>query len=105
MKKQPSLSQLKRLLAEAAFDPRSPGPMKVIVDISSVDYLLNRSVEFISEAIAAKKRVANYCSNGPELGVRVPGEVARFHECIRLATGLLALARAKSDGPVACQKD
>lgn len=48
--KNPSRTKLLGLLRESAFDPRKPGPLKVIADNSSTEYLELRAVEMIQRA-------------------------------------------------------
>jgi hypothetical protein len=41
---------IQKILSDCAFHPNKPGPMKVIVDVGSPDYYLNRAVEMIRES-------------------------------------------------------
>lgn len=45
----PSKTAIKKILMESAFDPRKPGPMKVIADIRNHDYYKLRAIELIHE--------------------------------------------------------
>ena len=47
---EPSARQVTNLLQESKVDPRKPGPLKVIFDSGSVDYLMLRAIEFIQES-------------------------------------------------------
>lgn len=47
----PNVRQITNLLQESKLDPRKPGPLKVIFDSGSVDYLMLRAVEFIHESL------------------------------------------------------
>lgn len=53
--KKSSLTQLKAILRESAFDPRKPGPFKVITDVGNVDYYINRAIELCYEAQTSNK--------------------------------------------------
>lgn len=46
----PSLSEIRKVLADCAQDPRKPGPMSVIADVGST-YTLLRSAEFLNEIV------------------------------------------------------
>lgn len=48
--KQPTKTQIKKILASATFDPRKPGHMKPIVDVGRVEYYLARAQECIGSA-------------------------------------------------------
>ena len=43
----PSFTDIRKALANAAFDPKKPGPMAVIADIDNPSYLVNRAIEFL----------------------------------------------------------
>ena len=46
----PSLSRVRKLLSEAAFNPRTPGIMNIITNAGNPSYFETRALEFISEA-------------------------------------------------------
>lgn len=46
---QPSQTSIRKVLSESAFDPRVPGPLKVIADTGNVEYLVTRAIEFLRE--------------------------------------------------------
>lgn len=48
--KKVSLKAIKKVLASCAFDPKVPGPMKIIMDSGNKEYFLMRAVECIHEA-------------------------------------------------------
>lgn len=45
----PSKTALKKILSECVIDPRKPGPMKVIADMSDPDFFRKRAIEYLSE--------------------------------------------------------
>lgn len=54
----PSQKSLKKILSEAAFNPRaSQGPMAIIVGMKDTRYLENKMIELITEAKALAGRV------------------------------------------------
>lgn len=81
-KQLPSRTTLRKILSEAAFDPREEGtPLNVIATTAGRNYHTNRALEMIREA-----------SDALELN----GEASTFHEKMRMAMGLLALAVAEA---------
>ena len=46
----PSLTEVRKILRQTAFDPRIPGPMRIIVDVDDPRYFRQRAVELIREA-------------------------------------------------------
>ncbi len=63
--------QISRLLAESGFNPKKPGPMKIISEIDNIDYYRGKAIELINTSIL---------SNKP-------------HDCLRDAISVLILAR------------
>jgi hypothetical protein len=53
--KKPSLTQIRKALSSSAFDPRKPGPMAVITDISNLEFLRGRAIEILSESLNPDK--------------------------------------------------
>jgi len=46
-KKRPiSLKALRKQLTKTMFDPREPGPMKIIADVGNIQYYVMRGIEF-----------------------------------------------------------
>jgi len=74
-KQAPSQTSLRKVLAESAFDPRVPGPLKVIADNDNVFYLTERAIEFVREGQ----------QGGP----------TEYEEGLTKAIGLLALAKLR----------
>lgn len=58
----PTLSKIRAMLREASFNPRVPGPMKIVSEQGNSSYFECRAMELISEAIAAReaKNIAAY---------------------------------------------
>ncbi len=46
----PSFTEIRKVLASCAFDPRKPGPMAVVADSATPEYATRRSMEFLREA-------------------------------------------------------
>ena len=61
-KKQPTLTQIRAMLATCAFDPREPGPMRAIVETDSISYLRDRAMEFLRSAEQVTNR-HEYCQS------------------------------------------
>ncbi len=76
--KPPSMTQVKKALAECSFDPRADGPMKIVADVGRRDYYEIRAFELVREA--------QECL---EMDKSIDG----YHDKMRKAIGLLALAR------------
>lgn len=43
-----SLTQIRKILSQSAFNPRKPGPMKVIADVGDPNYYRQRALELIT---------------------------------------------------------
>lgn len=58
----PTLSKVRAVLREAAFNPRAKGPMKIVSEQGNSSYFECRAIELISEATAAReaKQIAAY---------------------------------------------
>lgn len=78
--KNPSQTDVRKVLVESVFDPRDSGPLSVVTEIGTVDYLTTRAIELIRESQGSKDAI--------------------FHQNVKMAISLLALARAKKNGPV-----
>jgi hypothetical protein len=50
----PSLTRVRKLLKEAAFNPRKPGKMQIVADVGSATYYETRAQILITEAKAAR---------------------------------------------------
>ncbi len=74
---QPSKAEIRNTLLESLFNPRDPGPFKVILDVGVSDYYLNRAIECIHSALAQEK------PNGA------------FEDNVQLAISLLAIAKVR----------
>lgn len=84
-RKIPSMTQIKALLRECAFDPRADGPLKIIADTTSVQYLELRTVEMLHEAI----RDAEDNRLNPE------ERLQEYNTKVKQAIGLMALAKIR----------
>jgi len=87
----PSMKQLKRVLSQAAFNPRLPGPMSAMVKISDRNYLEKRAIEFVSEAEACRFVKKN---TGPDA---LNWEEEEYQKHLRRAIQCLALAIVKEE--------
>jgi len=45
-----SKTQIVKILNDCKFNPRKPGPLKVIADVGNTDYYCRRAIEFIKDA-------------------------------------------------------
>ncbi len=77
--KRPSLTSIRKVMKEAVFNPKTPGPMKVVADMDDAGYFEKRAIESIFNASA--------------LRVAGSGESKLYHAQITKAIQLLALAR------------
>lgn len=82
---QPSMTQIKKILQQSAFDPRIAGPMSVILSQNDPRYFELRAIELITEA-------QNCLGMSP-----APNDVQTQQYQMRMqqAIGLLALAMSK----------
>lgn len=89
-KKLPSLSSLRKLLQSVQFNPRKPGPMKLISETDSPEYLELRAIECIRSAKQVRKDWDN-------VGTRTQKGFEQMQEAydrhMLMATRLLTLAR------------
>ena len=74
MTKNPTKAAIRKILSECVFNPREPGPLKVIADVGNEDYYITRATELLKRAETDQAKVN-----------------------IRSAISLLALALAKFD--------
>lgn len=44
-KRKPSLTQIRKILREAAFNPRDVGPLSIIADVGDSNYYIMRAIE------------------------------------------------------------
>ena len=44
----PSKTSIKKALSEAAFDPRKPGPMQIIMETGNAEYYIQRAREILA---------------------------------------------------------
>lgn len=88
--KVPSRKSLRETLNESAFDPREPGPLKVIVESADANYYEQRAMEYIREARAA---VAPF--SGSQEGTQA-GDT--YNDCMTNAIALLGLAKLTRKG-------
>ena len=51
-KQNPSKTAIAKVLREAVFDPREPGPLKIIADVGQADYYVRRAQEFLVPPVA-----------------------------------------------------
>jgi len=77
----PSITGMRKALRNIPFNPKIPGPMKIIADMSDPHYYEMRSVELIFEAQKIRKHQRNYRTN------------TRYQECLDTAIQLLVLAK------------
>ena len=87
----PSMKQLKRVLSQAAFNPRLPGPMSAMVKIADRNYLEKRAIEFISEAESDRLASVGETLTG------VPWKEEDYVKNLRRAIQCLALAIIKEE--------
>jgi hypothetical protein len=83
--KNPSRTRLTTILREAAFDPRKPGPLKIVADNSSVDYLELRAIEAVEQA---RQSVSDSLLTPEE-------QTEEYESLMKQAMGLLALSYAR----------
>ena len=74
-----SLTKIRTLLKEVAFNPRTPGPMSIISEVGSVEYYECRAIEEIRTAQSIRTHI------GTDLG--------DYHQALIKAIQLLLLAR------------
>lgn len=48
MKKHPTKTQITRILNECKFNPKTPGTLKIIADVGSIEYYQTRAIELIA---------------------------------------------------------
>jgi hypothetical protein len=58
----PSLKSIGRILSQAKFDPRIPGPLSTVVKIADANYLELKAIEFIQEARSERMAVQDFIS-------------------------------------------
>lgn len=75
--------RLAKILAESAFTPSEPGPLRVIMEQGSPDYYEMRAMEMVAEARLAIKDT--------------PSNTEAYAAKMRTAISLLALARAERE--------
>ena len=46
----PTKSLISKILNTCKFNPRVPGPLRIISDVGNTDYYMNRAIEFIEGA-------------------------------------------------------
>ena len=80
------MTALKKTLLLAVFDPRSPGPMKIVVDTTSIQYLELRAVELIHEARQALE---------DEFVTEQEQRAKDYNDKMSKAIGLLGLAQTR----------
>ena len=73
----PTLSKIRAILREASFNPKVPGPMKIVSEQGNSSYFECRAMELISEAVAAREAT----------------NIKAYHATITKAIQLLALAK------------
>ncbi len=74
--------------------------MKVIVDQDDPTYYERRAAEFIAEGQGCEKAASML-----HIGAEKATYMARYHECMKQAITLLALARLSRNGPVQTEGD
>ncbi|MEK0324497.1 MAG: hypothetical protein QQN63_02240 [Nitrosopumilus sp.] len=77
----PTITGMRKALRGIPFNPKTPGPMKIIADMADPHYYEMRSVELIFEAQKIRKHQRNYRTN------------TRYQECLDTAIQLLVLAK------------
>jgi len=93
-KKQPaSLTQVRGLLKEVVWNPRTKGPMSIISDVGGSEYYECRAIEEIREAQSIRKHISTDPCGGD--GFRT----GNYHASINKAIRLLLLARLSVNGP------
>ncbi len=85
----PSLTQIRTLAKEAVFNPRTPGPMSIVADVNSQEYLTNRAVEEIRMA-------QNLHEAAKKLTKRTASVEGQYQTHLNTAIRLLLLARARA---------
>lgn len=59
----PTVTELRKMMRELAFDPRKPGHLKPVVDVGNIDYYTSRGAEYALQTSALPARHANRVSN------------------------------------------
>lgn len=78
----PTATLLTKILNEAKFNPKTPGPMKVVADLCDPHYYELRAIELIQEAKEIREHQKKWYRNND-----------RYHVCLNTAIQFLALAR------------
>lgn len=88
-KQRPSLTSLKELLRQSAFDPRADGPFAIVVDVATANprYAEDKAKELIAQAQACLDRKTLNPAEATK-------NLSNYHDFMQQAIGLLALARA-----------
>lgn len=86
----PSLTLMRTLAKEAVFNPRKPGPMSIVADVDSPEYLTRRAMEELSIALALQKLLK------PETLKKETGVRLQYSAHLNKAIQLLLLARART---------
>ena len=79
--RKPTITLIRKMLKEAAFNPKESGPMKVLADMQDPHYYEVKAIELIMEAKAIRMHQKWWRNN------------TRYHEALNQAIQLLALAR------------
>lgn len=78
----PTATLLSKTLNEAKFNPKTPGPMKIVADLCDPHYYEIRAVELILEAAEIRKHQPKWWRNNE-----------RYHIALNTAIQFIALAR------------
>ena len=76
-----SLTKIRKALKSVAFNPRVPGPMKVIADVGDCSYFEKRAIEEIS-----------YC-----VSIRLHNDEQKYRENIDMAIRMFILVKVTID--------
>ncbi len=80
--RKPSATLINKVLSEARFNPKIPGPLRVVCDHSDPHYCELRAMELIQEAKNIREHQPKWFRNN-----------VRYHECLNTTIQLMALAR------------
>ena len=84
----PSLAKVRKVLTEAAFNPKTPGPLNIVAHSSGPSYLESRTMEFIMEAQIKRMNIATEPGEykGPAISTdEYKKKLIRGIQCLTLA--------------------
>ena len=98
----PSLKSVKKLLQNASWNPREPGPLKFLVETANVEFYELQVIILMKQAAELRKTIKEL-SNLPELDstlcLSILEKQRRYKEIMVLAHQHLVLAEIFSDDP------